>query len=340
MAIAKTAPGSEDQPTTSRECDGLGRPSYTGHPKTSDASVGVSGDVGSPAHNQAVNLLGLSTARTVCVDAEMAIDVISAYRLSLQRASSTVREHLGPMRVPVGDRSLSVRVLLLNLVLVCQAGLLCGCVSSKWAMDDPDYAAKYSKPYGDNQPLRIVKQMFDARHVERKSGMSIGGGGGGAPSTGGVTISGFCYPNYWTEIDYGLTGLVGTGAQDWFIGPELGVRFQTPTRIAPFAGAGVFVGGNRYSRPAENDGRDNNDDGFVDEFGERKTLYKAFAAVYPEVGVHAWLTGKARLTASARYYVTEEGRRDDFWYLGLSFGWVFGADDGTADGWLSSDDDE
>ena len=214
--------------------------------------------------------------------------------------------------------------------MVLVGGVIGGCaelpLSSKWAMDDADYAEKYSKPYGDDKPERLVKQMFDARHVEGKAGVSIGSGIGGAPLTAGVTISSFHYPNYWTEIDLGLTGLAGTGAHDWFIGPELGVRFQTPTRIAPFAGAGAFVGGNKFSRLADNDSVDNDDDGFIDESGERKDAYKGFVAVYPEVGVHAWLTGTKRLTLSARYYVTEEGRKDDFWYIGLSFGWLFGAD--------------
>jgi hypothetical protein len=44
------------------------------------------------------------------------------------------------------------------------------------------------------------------------------------------------------------------------------------------------------------------------------------------VGVHAWLNGTTRLTANARYYVTEEGRKDDFWYIGLSIGWLFGGE--------------
>lgn len=218
-----------------------------------------------------------------------------------------------------------------KLLLIVVVGGLCGCsnwpLSSKWAMDDIDYSEKYSKPYGEDKSIRMLKQMFDARHIEGKAGVAVGGGGGGSPATGGVSVSSFSYLNYWTEIDFGLTGLAGTGAHDWFIGPEAGVRFQTPTRIAPFAGAGGFLGGNRFSSPAENDLRDNDDDGAIDELGERRTRYKAFAAVYPEVGIHAWLNGKTRLTANARYYVTEEGRNDDFWYIGLSIGWLFGRDD-------------
>ena len=205
---------------------------------------------------------------------------------------------------------------------------LCGCsswpLSSKWAMNDPDYAEKYSQPYGDDKPVRMLKQMVDARHLDEKSGWTVGGGAGGSPATAGGTLGGFYHMASWLELDYALTGMAGTGAQDWFIGPEVGLRVQPPTRIAPFAGVGGFLGINRFYENADLDGVDNDDDGFADEFGEQGKNYKAFTAVYPEFGVHAWLTGKTRLTASARYYITEEGRDDDFWFVGFSISRLFG----------------
>lgn len=191
-------------------------------------------------------------------------------------------------------------------------------------MNDPDYAEKYSQPYGDDKPLRMLKQMVDARHLNEKSGWTLGGGAGGAPATAGGKLGGFYHMASWLELDYALTGMAGTGAQDWFIGPEVGLRVQSPTRVAPFAGVGGFLGINRFYENADGDGVDNDDDGFTDEFGEQDKNYKAFTAVYPEVGVHAWLTGKTRLTASARYYVTEEGRDDDFWFVGFSISRLFG----------------
>ena len=102
------------------------------------------------------------------------------------------------------------------------------------------------------------------------------------------------------------------------------MRIQTPTRVAPFAGIGSFLGINRFYEKAENDRVDNDDDGVVDESGEKEENYKAFSAVYPEVGIHAWLTESTRLTASARYYVTEEGRADDFWFVGFSVSKLLG----------------
>jgi len=204
-------------------------------------------------------------------------------------------------------------------------------LSSRWAMDDPDYADKYSQPYGEDKAFRMLKQLVDARHVDGKTGWTLGAGAGGSPATAGASFGGFCFPTHWSEFNYSLTGLAGTGAADWFIGPEVGVRIQTPTRVAPFAGVGGFLGINRFYENAENDGIDNDDNGFVDEPGEDEDGYKAFAAVYPEVGIHAWLNGTTRLTLSSRYYVTEEGRADDFWYTGISLSWVVGDDHDSAE---------
>ncbi|MFP6765656.1 MAG: hypothetical protein VB858_18650 [Planctomycetaceae bacterium] len=198
-------------------------------------------------------------------------------------------------------------------------------------MDDADYAEKYAQAYGDDKPVRMLKQLVDARHVDGKSGWTLGTGAGGSPATLGASAGGFCFPTHWSEVNYSLTGLAGTGATDWFIGPEAGVRIQTPTRVAPFVGAGGFLGINRFYENADRDGIDNDDNGFVDEPGEQEKSYKTFAAVYPEAGIHAWLNGTTRLTASGRYYVTEEGRDDDFWYAGVSLSWVISNDHGSND---------
>jgi len=39
----------------------------------------------------------------------------------------------------------------------------------------------------------------------------------------------------------------------------------------------------------------------------------------PNKGVHFWLTGKHRLTASAAYYLTTEGRSHDYLLIGAAF---------------------
>ena len=41
-------------------------------------------------------------------------------------------------------------------------------------MDDADYAAKYSKPYGDDKIPRMAKQAVDARYVGGRGGAQGG----------------------------------------------------------------------------------------------------------------------------------------------------------------------
>ena len=189
-------------------------------------------------------------------------------------------------------------------------------------MDDPDYAAKYSKPYGRDKPLRMVKQAIDARHLNGKVGTTVGVGGAGDPASISGEIGGFAYTSECTELNAGLTAVAGTGALSAFVGPEVRYRLVAPARLSPFVGVGAFAGVNWFDEPAENDGIDNDDDLFVDEPGEEKENYEAFLAVYPEIGVHFWANGRWRLTGSGRYYVNTEGRDSDFWHFGLSLGWV------------------
>ncbi|MCA9268315.1 MAG: hypothetical protein KDA41_07580 [Planctomycetales bacterium] len=218
---------------------------------------------------------------------------------------------------------------------VCALALLAasGCassgwpLSSKWAMDDPDYAEKYGRPYPKGERYRrMAKQIVDARHVAGKPGVYAGGGFGTheGDAAAGVELGGFYYPDAWLEARAGLAGMIAVDgdpsqslSQNAFGGINLGVRAQSPTRVAPFVGGGVFAGASSYYEPADSDGVDNDDDFFIDEPGEERETNDYFAAVYPEVGVHAWLTSNWRATASASYLVTTEGRDHDFWYVGV-----------------------
>ncbi|MCA9246407.1 MAG: hypothetical protein KDA42_04805 [Planctomycetales bacterium] len=192
-------------------------------------------------------------------------------------------------------------------------------------MKDPDYAAKYTRPYrhGERYP-RMAKQMIDARHVAGKRGGYLNAVGQGSPFTVGGEIGGFDYPTSYIEHRVGLMGLLGTAtardepAAAAIGGLNFGVRVQSPSRIAPFAGVGVFGGYGAFDVPADDDGIDNDDDFFIDERNEIKESTDFYAAVYPELGVHAWLNSRVRLTGSAGYQVSTEGRDHDGWMVGLS----------------------
>jgi hypothetical protein len=194
-------------------------------------------------------------------------------------------------------------------------------------MDDPDYREKYSEPYDDGpleKPLRMLKQSVDARHLENKGGSYVGGAYANDPNSGGIEIGVFDYSSPEVESRISLAALAGTGRENWFLGANMGMRLQSPSRLAPFVGVGGFAGVNWEEVNANNDGRDNDDDGSIDEFNEKKTEYDALLAVYPEVGIHYWLGTNARLTASASYWVTTAGRDDDFWFIGVGLSFLNG----------------
>lgn len=188
-------------------------------------------------------------------------------------------------------------------------------------MDDEVYAQKYDKPYTDDRDekiARMMKQSIDARHVEDQGGWYFGGSASDEPFALGAEVGAFSYFGSMMEGRAGLKGLVGTAAENWFVGGDFGLRLQTPTRVAPFVGVGTFLGGNLRQEPATHDHIDNDDDQSVDERGETKSRYDFLASAYPELGMHFWLNGRTRLTAGAQYHLTTQGRDDDFWFFGFS----------------------
>lgn len=215
--------------------------------------------------------------------------------------------------------------LILILLLSVLTSGCAGIGTSRWAMDDEVYSAKYDKPYPSNDSekvARMIKQASDARHVGDRGGTYIGAAGADEPTAAGIEFGRFQYSGSALESRIGLKGLVGTGADDWFAGLDLGLRAQSPSRFAPFAGIGTFVGGNTNSSLAVTDGRDNDDDGSIDERGERKSDPEFMASVYPELGVHWWVTSDLRLTTSAQYHFTTDGRDSDFWFIGFSLSFL------------------
>jgi len=100
---------------------------------------------------------------------------------------------------------------------------------------------------------------------------------------------------------------------DLLTGGELGMRFHRGSTVAPFIGIGGFVCSSEEEVRADDDGIDNDDDGLIDEAGETKNQLKdIIGGIYPEVGVHVWLTRNVGINASVKYHMTTEGRK--FYY--------------------------
>ena len=186
-------------------------------------------------------------------------------------------------------------------------------------MEDPDYAEKYAKGAEKTDIAGKIKQASDARFQNGTSGFFVSGGAFARPDTdrtlGAIDIGLETYcTSYLTAR--GSLMLMGND-EDVFTGADLGMRLQSPTRLAPFVGGGFFGGYAREVVPAADDGIDNDDDGFTDERGEDKERFSGMlAAIYPEVGGHFWWTPNVRLTGFGRYMVTTEGRSADDWLVG------------------------
>ena len=201
--------------------------------------------------------------------------------------------------------------------------LLCGCqnlAKSRYAMDDPVYAAKYEEGAERGDMLGKLKQAIDARHVSGLGGSYLSGGAQWRneyqSAFAGAEVGYEYYPVNWFSSRLGLAGFVGHG--DWYAGLDYGARLQLPSRLTPFVGVGTFHGLSTTRVSANDDGIDNDDDGVSDEFGEEDTEFDGWlSTVYPEAGVHFWPTGQSRISAFSRYLVSSEGRAHDDWLFGL-----------------------
>jgi len=194
-----------------------------------------------------------------------------------------------------------------------------GLLRSRWAMEDPEYAQKYADGADKSDIPGKIKQAADARFLDGATGFYVSGGALSRPDSDRGMLGGeIGYEGYATSFLTARGSLMGIGNQeDWFTGLDGGLRLQSPTRLAAFTGAGVFVGAANEMVPATDDSIDNDDDGFVDEAGEkRERLSGMLVGIYPEVGAHFWWTPAVRLTGYGKYMVTSEGRSGDDWLIG------------------------
>ncbi len=212
------------------------------------------------------------------------------------------------------DRTLTRLILLLCIPVIA------GCTGSRWAKRDPAYSDKYSH-HTDN-PVRTVKQAFDARHLAGRSGMYSHVAAGSDPAALDVSAGSFIYGHNSAGMIEGRMGLKGLASIEdsggLAGGIELGVRAQTPTRLAPFVGTSIFAG---YS--TDNDPDDDNDllRSFDDEDRESFAI-----GIAPEAGAHFWITPEWRLTGSVSHqfvHFDEAESTSDFTTYGLSLSYLW-----------------
>ncbi len=99
--------------------------------------------------------------------------------------------------------------------------------------------------------------------------------------------------SYYADSEFLYKGVTGS----W--------RFRFGRAVSPYVGVGVLAGFGEKEVEANNDGIDNDDDGFVDEADEEKTLYDASIYAYPEVGLEVMANGYGLMLSARKYYGRE-----------------------------------
>jgi hypothetical protein len=128
------------------------------------------------------------------------------------------------------------------------------------------------------------------------------------PDAGGAEVGILGYPIEWLSLQLGGS-YAGPGQEDaWMVGFHGAARLESPTRVAPYLGLGVFSGWDL--------------DETIEEYDVLRPGRGYFAAVYPEAGLHVWITKNLRVSGGAAYYVTTEGRDADFALLSVGAGAV------------------
>lgn len=217
------------------------------------------------------------------------------------------------------DRNVSFVFLVLSFAIVSGCALPTGILKSRWAMDDPEYAEKYADGADKSDVLGKIKQASDARFLDNATGWFVSTGvtrrAGAEHGMFTIDLGGEAYLTSYLTSRLSLVGMANS--DDWFTGLDTGLRLQTPTRLAPFVGIGASAGFASERVNAENDLKDNDDDGSIDELGEKDwRLDGSLATFYPEVGAHFWWTPEIRLSTYGRYMMTTEGRDSDDWLVG------------------------
>ncbi|UCF85941.1 MAG: hypothetical protein JSV50_10010 [Desulfobacteraceae bacterium] len=153
-----------------------------------------------------------------------------------------------------------------------------------------------------------VYAQSNAYTFSNRGGLYVELGGRSDPDSIGGELGIYAYASEHFSLRVGLAFLASESVDDVFAGGNLGARYNFGKRFSPFIGFGVFAGYSEETLSAENDGIDNDYDGYIDEFGEEKEVVdNVIGSIYPELGIHFWGTDTTRFTFTGKYFITTEG---------------------------------
>lgn len=138
------------------------------------------------------------------------------------------------------------------------------------------------------------------------------------PSSLDLSYGGIRNHRPWLQSHAALSLLFSRQLGRVFIGGETGSRVLSSARWGPFLGVKGYLG---MSAPmeygAEEDGRDNDDDGLIDESGEENTGKEALFWLAPWAGIDLPVGETLKVSLGAEYRVTNFGRDYDEVFAGL-----------------------
>lgn len=125
-------------------------------------------------------------------------------------------------------------------------------------------------------------------------------------------VAGYVSEN--VSLKGGLTFFDAEHLDHTLFGIDMGARLNFGEEIAPFLGFGFFYGEAVEYVGARDDNIDNDGDGRVDERGEMASKrLDSMAAVYPELGLHLWVSDNVRVTGSGKYFIISKDEIDNYW---------------------------
>lgn len=197
--------------------------------------------------------------------------------------------------------------------------------SSRWAMENKQYASQYGQPYSDDKLSkwgRMGQQMVDARFQKESTGL-YAGAGGATKERGAFAgeLGVFHMPTSWSTVRVGAVGMLAEGLPNYLTGAVVGGRIHAPTRFSPYIGLAGMAGYAKTTTRAQHSYVDDNGH-LVMEGDDVPGPSAGMAAIIPEVGVSWWLTSRTRCNVNSSYYFTTDGRSQDFLLLGISFDWA------------------
>jgi hypothetical protein len=162
---------------------------------------------------------------------------------------------------------------------------------------------------------------------EYPNGLYIETGGGRSPDSLWIELGMMGNPSEYIEYRASLSHLgVEKNTQDknYFTGFNIGARIKFSSLVSPFIGAGIFSGYAFEDITADDDGKDNDGDGEIDEQNEKKAVVDDIIfCFYPEAGLYLQFQNNSKIYLSSKYMISSEEETGNFFLFTIGFSFTY-----------------